>query len=344
MKGFFGTVSLLLFIVIQGFAQLKSGLLQQNNNNHKEAIASFTKAIDEIKVKSEAYLTKIDNYYKMFDADSLPEGAVKPEPNPQLAKPYFHRAVSYDYMNMYKEAVADYNTAVKLDPSNRSAFKELAALQFRNNNKYEGCVALSRAFHLGDTASGEQFESRFCWDEAVVAYKEAGSKYRLRQYDQAMELVQHSIALFPDSSMYLALRGNIFLETGRADRAFKDFDRILKKSPKHAEGLLGRGRILLERKQYEAAFEDFNNVLRDTPEIVEAYLLRGDACVGMEKRESALYDYSQAQKKDPYDPEAYLKSGKLRKEMNDIKGACKDLKKAADLGSSEAETLAEGCK
>ena len=53
----------------------------------------------------------------------------------------------------------------------------------------------------------------------------------------------------------------------------------------------------------------------------------------------AIDDYSTVIKINPNDSDAFFNRAKVKKEVGDIKGACEDLRKAANLGDEEANKL-----
>ena len=59
----------------------------------------------------------------------------------------------------------------------------------------------------------------------------------------------------------------------------------------------------------------------------------------------AIDDYSQVIRINTKDSDAFFNRANVKKEVGDMKSACEDWKKAADLGDTEAEKLhEEHCK
>ena len=59
----------------------------------------------------------------------------------------------------------------------------------------------------------------------------------------------------------------------------------------------------------------------------------------------AIDDYSQVIKINPKDSDALFNRAKAKKAIGDIKGACEDWRKAADLGDNDAtKFLREHCE
>jgi Flp pilus assembly protein TadD len=51
--------------------------------------------------------------------------------NPKHCRAYYNRAYTLDHLDRLEEAIADYNTAVKLEPSNATAFHNRGSLHER---------------------------------------------------------------------------------------------------------------------------------------------------------------------------------------------------------------------
>ena len=70
--------------------------------------------------------------------------------------------------------------------------------------------------------------------------------------------------------------------------------------------------------------------------IRDRYFNRGIAKFKKGDFDGAIQDYSQVLKINPKDSDAFFNRANVKKEIEDMKGACEDWRTAADLGDEEA--------
>ncbi len=332
------------FLFSQTDSSLISGSAKQKEGKHELAVLDFTEGIKKHDTVVQVFLKKRDEYEKISAFDRAEKGLVAPPIDTAFARSYYLRGVSYAAMKKNDEALNDLTTAIKINPGSGRMYVERGKLLWSAGQKYEGCLDLRMARSLGDSLAKELFDDKFCWNEAVLFYKDALSKLNLNQYNMALELIQKSIQLCPDSAAYFVVRGKCYSGMGKPDLAFSDFDKAIAAAPNNKDAYFGRGMAFYTQRKYQEAFDDLNKAIHLNEWFADAYLYRAYACEGMNKNESALYDYQQVQRMKPKDDIAYYKSGLLRNQMSDMSGACKDFKKAASLGNAEAAGYVKDCK
>lgn len=323
---------------------ITNGKARQKEGKHEQAILDFTEAIKKNDTEVQAFLKKWDELQKISEFERAEKGLEAPPVQAAFALPYYLRGISYVLSNKKDEALNDFSTAIKIDPRSSGAYFERGKILWESGKKFEGCYDLGMAKSLGDTVARDLFDEKFCWNEAAGFYKEALSKLKLNQYEVALELIQRSIQLCPDSATYFLIRGKCYLGMGKLDLAFPDLDKAISAMPNSAEAYFSRGVAFYTKRKFQEAFEDLDKALRINDRFVDAYLHRAYACEGLNKVQSALYDYQQVQRIKPNDPYAYYKSALLKNDNGDPKGACLDFKKAASLGHAEAADYAKSCK
>ena len=73
----------------------------------------------------------------------------------------------------------------------------------------------------------------------------------------------------------------------------------------------------------------------------ESYTYRGITKNDLEDREGAISDYTKAIEVDPKVSEFYFDRGDVQYNSGNLKSACKDWKKAAELGNEDAKEQLE---
>jgi tetratricopeptide (TPR) repeat protein len=89
------------------------------------------------------------------------------------------------------------------------------------------------------------------------------------------------------------------LNTGKPEKALKDFNRAIEIDPKRADGYLGRANTLNTMGHFEEALIDYNRVIEIEPTIANAYINRGIAYSQLGQYEKAITDYEKGLELDP---------------------------------------------
>ncbi len=324
---------------------VESGKTKQKTSNHNGAVYDFTSAIKQNETEIQKYLKLFEEYDKIpaFEkADPEFSGEVPPV-DINLAVPYYLRGYSYSAIGKNAAAINDFNTAIKINSKMGAAYYERGKLLWSTGKKDDGCIDLGMAASLKDSSASEMFDGKFCWQKAVAAAKEASSKLRMNEFQNALDEIQKALKLCPDSAKYLGIRGRAYFGLGKHDLAMFDFDKAISMKQNSMDAYFGRGVAYVSENKWQQAFDDLTKAIRLNKKFSDAYLYRAYACEGLEKNQSALFDYQQVQKLNPSSGLAYFKSGLLRTTMNDAKGACSDFNRAASLSYTEAYDYAEKC-
>ena len=324
---------------------VEKGIVEQNSGNHDDAISDFTASIKKNEAEVQKFIKRIDEFQKLGDFEKAGKASEIPKTDSSFALPYYWRSVSYSATGKKMEALSDLNTAIKINPNLTSAYLARGMIKWAIGKRDEGCIDFGMAASLGDSLSREKFEDNFCWKEAVVTYKEAETKLKMSQFQDAYDEIQKALKLCPDSSRYLAVRGRAYSGLGKTDLAMADIERAIKLNSNNGEAYYARGLIYFSKEKFQEAFDDVSKYIQlSNTNNPEAYFKRASICEALGKNRSAIFDYEQVAKLKPYDPLAYFKSGLLKNEAGDKIGACKDFKKAVSLGYVDAEEYAAKCK
>lgn len=341
--------TLLLFTGIISYSQNVDSLLlvgkqKLNSGNPDSAIIFFDNVIRTNETKVQDYIKRYNELSKFTEFEREEKGLDMPKIDTSYAYSYYLRSYANLARKKNNEALDDLNTTIMIDSKLAGAYRERGKLLWLNGQKDKGCMDFKMAITLHDSLSKGLFDDKFCWDEAVHAKTEAGTKLALNQFEEALNKIQIALFLFPDSASYLTLRGKCYFGMKKNDLAFMDFDKAISLAPNNLDALYGRGVAYYMKNKYQQAFDDFSKAITVNDAFADAYLYRAYTCEGMQKNLSAIYDYKQVQRLKPRDPLAYYKSGLLKNDTGDKKGACADFVKAASLGSSEASDFVGQCK
>ena len=89
------------------------------------------------------------------------------------------------------------------------------------------------------------------------------------------------------------------LNTGKPEKALKDFNRAIEIKPQVAAGYLGRANTFQIMGRYEEAIEDYDKTLEINPKLANAYVNRASAYSHLGEYEKAIVDYEKGLELDP---------------------------------------------
>jgi tetratricopeptide (TPR) repeat protein len=123
---------------------------------------------------------------------------------------YNNRGLSFDGVGQRDEALADFEKAIRLDPSNYVAYNNMGALYGRAGMPHKAIEAFSRSIAV-DPDGADVYYNR------GVAYASCG------QYDKALEDFSKTIELNVNDAAAYSDRGKLYLRTGSNALAMEDF-------------------------------------------------------------------------------------------------------------------------
>ena len=199
---------------------------------------------------------------------------------------YTNRGLAYFRKGFIKEALADYDTAVALDPNNPDTL----------NNR--GVLKQSK----GDTAGALADYGAAIATNALLAsayINRASLLIEMKRPSEALKDLNNYILLVADNPDVYNLRGRIYLDQGKRELAAADFNRALFLAPGNRDAFLNLGRLFIASREYSRAEETISRVLAVNPDDAEAYLLRSKARDGLGNTAGAQADRTKAKEINP---------------------------------------------
>lgn len=134
---------------------------------------------------------------------------------------------------------------------------------------------------------------------------------------------------------FIVRNGEIKLQNGDLDGAFKDFDKAVKLFPRLSEPFYQRGRIYFEKALYIKAIEDYSKAI-SIERISTYYTSRGIAYIKLNQNDKVIEDLTIASKLDPtsFTPWTYL--GVAYTKAENYGQAIISLNKAVELFDGDA--------
>ncbi len=139
---------------------------------------------------------------------------------------------------------------------------------------------------------------------------------------------------------YYAYNGNSKFKSKDFQGAIDDYSKALSYDKSNIAVRVSRGSSYLDSKKYDEAISDYTEVIRIAPNDARPYAYRGRAHYELGDTAKSIEDYNKAIRLDNTFGYAYMNRGLLKYTlMSDPSGGCADLKKALDLGMTEAQDL-----
>lgn len=139
-------------------------------------------------------------------------------------------------------------------------------------------------------------------------------------------------------------RGNVLAALERYEEAAADLTAVLEAKPGNVEAIVRRGLVYTASREFARAEADFDAAISARPSDPDLYFNRANVRAGLERWDAAIDDYGVVLRLDPSDRDALYARGIARFMNRDTSSACEDLRRAAALGSTPADTaLAEIC-
>jgi len=147
-------------------------------------------------------------------------------------------------------------------------------------------------------------------EERAATYSNRGMmKFRLSNYEGAIEDFNASLFILPGSTLTLVNRAKTHARMRDAKRAIADYDAALRIEPENVEYLMDRGGQLRGMREFELAMTDFDTVLRLSPGSARA---RIDRAVNLRRKgdyAGALAAFDAMRQANPRDGSAIYQQG-----------------------------------
>jgi protein O-mannosyl-transferase len=247
---------------------------------------------------------------------------------PDVSIAYIARGKYYHVNHAEEKAMADYNTAIQLPPSDITSLKSAY---------YNRGMIYSDSYNKNDLAIADYTKAIELDSTYAEPYNNRGLIYlRYGKNDLALPDLNKAIALNPALIQAYYNRGLIYSIEGKNDLAITDFTNVIKLDSTFADTYIRLGLVYSKTGNNNMAIAAFNKAVElDTP-AADAYAARGAFYWNTGKGDLALADYNKAIALNPSSAIYYYNRGLYYKAVNENERAVDDFTKAIDLDPSVA--------
>jgi tetratricopeptide (TPR) repeat protein len=185
--------------------------------------------------------------------------------DPTYSAGYMHRGNAYARHGDFDRAIADHSEAVRLGPNDADVFYN-RGYTYSHKGDHERAVADYTA-GLALDANNSRLWGQRCWSRAMVG----------KQLKEAIEDCDKANSLAPKIPQILGYRGLVYLKLGQFDKAVADYDAALAltRNPNNAEWLYGRGFAKLKTGDNAGGNADIERAKTIKADIAEDYVKYG---------------------------------------------------------------------
>jgi tetratricopeptide (TPR) repeat protein len=212
---------------------------------------------------------------------------------PQNAVPFNGRGRAHLEFKRYHAAVRDLTRAISLDPRYTVAYRNRAAADLAIDRFADAAADATQALDLAPANPSPELL-------LLRARAYAGD----RKFNQAIDDLDRTIELKPDSADAYIERGMIYTQLRRFEDAIADLTAALDLEPRNVKAYVARASARLAAEEIDAALIDVNQALEIGLQDPQALRVRGNIYEALERTDDAIFDYNTALARDPFQNES----------------------------------------
>jgi tetratricopeptide (TPR) repeat protein len=262
----------------------------------------------------------------------------------------------------YKEALSDFNSALKEDPTNIEALSGSALAQNGLDNNDEALKIIESVLkdnpqnYFANYVKGEILIAKKNYTAAIESFNKAiGLKNNhfasiigkskafnlMGDTKEAYKILDNAILEFPNTyEIYLA-RGILNNSKEKYAKALNDFDMAINSSIGNSNlnnysVYFNRGIAYSALEEYESAIEDLNKACEIDPSNANAFYSRGLANYQLGNYENSVQDFIKSDQLNPNNSVTYYNLGMAYYKLDDVSNACPYFHKACGMNNTNA--------
>lgn len=241
------------------------GITYHEQKRYGEAVLEYGKALLCDPDNYQALLNRSNSFYEdkeIYRAEDDLNYLIRSHGDSSTL--YFRLGLVHARMNLFDKALADFGTAIAMDPENNETWINRGTVFYYENELDSAKRDLRHAIQL-DPEEANAYNAL-----SMVAIKEDS-------LDKALQLVDKALHLEKDEAYFLNNKGFIYLKKGNMEEAGKLIDLSLTRNSANAWAYRNKGRWYYEKGKFEDAIEMYRLALTRDDFIEMIYFYLGQA-------------------------------------------------------------------
>lgn len=339
----------------------KKGLEQAEQGDNREAIASFTAALQANPWFADAYYHRGLAYYDLGELQKAAfdyTEAIKH--NLRQAKYYCARALVRVALKYLPGAEEDIEKAIALEPESAQAYYLRGIILRKQGSNANAILSWKKAAQLyldqkdpescrRCLANIEQLQSptpapsiptpgnkiQVSPEKTAAIYQHLWEQAQKGEWKAALESLNWAISSDKNDPLAYCYRGLIHALKGRDREALADLNQSLQLDPNNSLAYQNRAQIKAKLGDFGGALGDLERVFQSVPSDASLLLIRANIYQQMGNYISAIEDYTQSLNLVPKQPEVYYQRAIAYSRIEEIQRAIADYQEAATLYSEQ---------
>ncbi|NOQ24788.1 MAG: tetratricopeptide repeat protein [Bacteroidales bacterium] len=292
------------------------------SGNYEDAVAQFTKLIEENPEYTEAYVARADAYEKAgkkAEAASDYKRAAAFEDKDESI--YYNAGRLYFDLEQYKEAIPMLAKVTAMDKKHINAYKYKMESYIALEDYDKAIKESNDLVNLSETAQNYS-RSGFINDK-LENYNQAETDYR-KSIEKASNVIETHVAL-----------ADVLYKAKKYDPSLVACNQALGLNSKSKEALWIRSKIYKEKIDYPNAINDLSKMIIFSPDDMDAFFARGLFYQEFNQHQSAINDFSKVISEDSKNAIAYYHRAKSNEEITQYAKAISDYQAYAKFSDND---------
>jgi tetratricopeptide (TPR) repeat protein len=225
----------------------------------------------------------LNHFYKKRFLEAYREFKTAQEKDPKYAEAYYNLGRVYKAQGFIKEALMEFQNALRIKPDYIAARRELETLKSTLEQDVRAQLKLKGHDNLRQT--------EFNVLPAAEAEKRGRQLLNQGRANEAIRYFEQAFRQRSDDAGMAKMLGFLYFRQNRFDKALERYSRAMQLAPTDPEMPYSIGLIYMKTKMYEKAETSFRQALALRPDMVKAIFGLGESLEAQEKLEDAIFQF-----------------------------------------------------
>ena len=229
----------------------------------------------------------------------------------------------------HKQAIADYDQALKLQPENVNALNNRGLAHFELQDYEQAVADFSKAIARERYSAKFYLQRRACYLQLGREEEAQSDTAKIAWIGKLNDLNRH-VAQEPKAAGNYVQLAQHLIAGGESKVGLASYETAMQVQPKYGRSYSSRAAFWLSNGEFDKAIADCNRAIQAEPHF-EAYSIRGDTYFQQREFDLAIADYRKAKRVDAQVAKAYLFRAKKLAAEGKTDEAKRDRERAADI-------------